>query len=256
MLLRFTLSLVFILFNAFFVKATPNNQTSREKRFSLSSGGTSSENNTYLRESSGTAPGSSYTICKSASDICRIRLDLTVFIEAFFVVIVDASDQCHVASFSLGTTPLVTRSWDIKVTQFTCSQEVGATHLSNQHYKLCIRRESGYCSICYAPFSTGSEPDDEVTFGLSDDPVGAECSKDYLVIPAGVDTKTDGDLEATDMSNAQRICGNVFSIDEPTSVSICAKSAPFFVEFKSDGDEAEGTGTPGFSLNYKQMICP
>ncbi|XP_059086989.1 uncharacterized protein LOC131883517 [Tigriopus californicus] len=230
MLLRFTLSLVFILFNAFFVKATPNNQTSREKRFSLSSGGTSSENNTYLRESSGTAPGSSYTICKSASDICRIRLDLTTFsisgpategegaigncvTDQFSItapgsrgspiicgfntgqhLIVDASDQCHVASFSLGTTPLVTRSWDIKVTQFTCSQEVGGpagclqffmgvsgtisnfnfpasmtvsaetTHLSNQHYKLCIRRESGYCSICYAPFSTGSEPDDEVNF--------------------------------------------------------------------------------------------
>ncbi|XP_059087180.1 uncharacterized protein LOC131883679 [Tigriopus californicus] len=134
------------------------------------------------------------------------------------------------------------------------------THLSNQHFKLCIRRESGYCSICYAPFSSGSEPDVEFTFGLSAaaSPTEIGCLTDYLVIPAGVDTKMDGDLEATDMSNAQRICGIAFSIDEPTSVSICSRSAPFFVEFKSDGDEAplEENGSVGFSLNYQQMVCP
>eukprot|EP00095_Tigriopus_kingsejongensis_P007868 maker-scaffold127_size327531-snap-gene-0.7 protein:Tk07868 transcript:maker-scaffold127_size327531-snap-gene-0.7-mRNA-1 annotation:"PREDICTED: uncharacterized protein LOC101744434" len=200
--------------------------------FSLGCGSTSSENCTYLTQTSSTTTASCvYNICKCSSDICRIRFDFTTFsiagpytgttgviniqdggalgdclTDQFSItnpsgagtpvicgfntgqhMIVDASDGCHKASFSLGSSSSVTRSWDVKVTQFTCNQDLGgpsdclqyftgisgtissfnfptasttvpatATHLSNQCYDMCIRRASGYCSICYVPIEANS----------------------------------------------------------------------------------------------------
>ncbi|XP_059086991.1 uncharacterized protein LOC131883520 [Tigriopus californicus] len=97
-------------------------------------------------------------------------------------IIVDANDQCHEAVFNLGGGGGFSRSWDIKVTQFSCNEELGGpegclqyftgpsgtissfnfpttaamigattTHISNQCYKMCIRRQSGFCAICYVP---------------------------------------------------------------------------------------------------------
>ncbi|TRY72225.1 hypothetical protein TCAL_16133, partial [Tigriopus californicus] len=39
-------------------------------------------------------------------------------------IIVDASDQCHKAAFTLSGSAAM-RAWDIKVTQYKCSQEEG-----------------------------------------------------------------------------------------------------------------------------------
>ena len=32
-----------------------------------------------------------------------------------------------------------------------CFCYVEATHLSDQNYEICFRRESGYCAICFTP---------------------------------------------------------------------------------------------------------
>merc|ERR1712223_96906 len=56
--------------------------------FSLACGGTASENQTYLTQTSATAVASpcTYTICPCSSSICRIRYDFTTFIIATQVV--------------------------------------------------------------------------------------------------------------------------------------------------------------------------
>ena len=61
------------------------------------------------------------------------------------------------------------------------------THLQNQNYQICIRRESGYCYICYAPWNSiqGGE-----SFGLSinaaDDMdhsvTNTYCITDYITV--------------------------------------------------------------------------
>eukprot|EP00094_Tigriopus_californicus_P009922 TCALIF_09568-PA protein Name:"Protein of unknown function" AED:0.23 eAED:0.23 QI:77/0/0.8/1/1/1/5/0/132 len=70
-------------------------------------------------------------------------------------VIVDASDACHTANFVMSGTG--TRSWDIKVTQYKCGDEMGATHLSNQLYSMCWRQEVGTCGICWEVVNTGQD---------------------------------------------------------------------------------------------------
>jgi hypothetical protein len=96
----------------------------------------------------------------------------------------DASDDCHSLNFQLGNVAtgiasIATRTWSIKVTQYSCDYEnlapngcdqwhfgsdasnyvqtfnfqsgtgVGR-HLANQEQQICIRRETGMCRICYS----------------------------------------------------------------------------------------------------------
>jgi len=108
-----------------------------------------------------------------------------------FHVYFDASDECNLLDFQLGNraiglTAAATRSWSIKVTQYSCDYDnkapSGCTqyhfgssgtnyvrtfnwiqsgaaaptgrHLANQHQVICIRRESGNCRICYSADAT------------------------------------------------------------------------------------------------------
>ena len=91
-------------------------------------------------------------------------------------VYVDASDSCNQLAFILGTTSTTTRQWSIKVTQYSCTfnnlAPSGCTqyffgtdaasgtvssfnfdqgiHLANQNQRICFRRESGQCRMCYS----------------------------------------------------------------------------------------------------------
>ncbi|TRY80950.1 hypothetical protein TCAL_09568 [Tigriopus californicus] len=134
-------------------------------------------------------------------------------------MIVDASDACHTANFVMSGTG--TRSWDIKVTQYKCGDEMGGdsgclqwftgetgtfasfnfptttaalppttTHLSNQLYSMCWRQEVGTCGICWEVVNTGQDTE---SFGLSTGrlklPHGdtdGRCIDDYLLIPDAV----------------------------------------------------------------------
>merc|ERR1712110_1395127 len=123
-------------------------------------------------------------------------------------MIVDADrtgNTCHTALFNIGGTTSTSRSWNILVTQYACGdtdksgwpgclqyytatssniQNFGfpptitavtsaVTHLSNQHYDICIRRASGYCYICYNPtiivsgIAIGTPIIAQISFGLS-----------------------------------------------------------------------------------------
>jgi len=96
----------------------------------------------------------------------------------------EASDSCNGLNFQLGNVAqgianIGTRSWSIKVTQYSCSYEnlaptgcdqwhfgSGGTnyvqtfnyqsgrgvgrHLANQRQTICVRRESGMCRICWS----------------------------------------------------------------------------------------------------------
>ena len=124
-----------------------------------------------------------------------------MFLEDFnFVhisVIVDASTQCVTATFNLGASSSEARSWDIKVTQHTCAERhdiagpdgclqyftgtsgtisnfnypttdttvsLATTHLQNQNYDICFRREANRCAICFTPAIATPTP---MSFGLS-----------------------------------------------------------------------------------------
>ncbi|XP_059087177.1 uncharacterized protein LOC131883677 [Tigriopus californicus] len=240
-------------------------------------------------------------------------------------IIVDASDQCHKAAFTLSGSA-ATRSWDIKVTQYTCSQQEGGpdgclqyftgtsgtissfnfptasaavsaqtTHLSNQCYNICIRRESGRCAICYVPnFAdsiAGAIISSQVAFGLSVSPAaiaesatGADCTTDYLLIPGAQDVIGPAMPLAQEvaMSGLQgRICGRVLSsmtgkglgdaylVGTPAmQISVCSQATPFVITFKTDDNEVETGadaltaevkvapgGIIGFSLDYQQLAC-
>lgn len=90
----------------------------------------------------------------------------------------DASDACHDLNFQLGQTgigtSLATRTWSIKITQYSCNYENlapsgcdqyyygtgamnmvktfnfdGGKHLADQMQTICVRREAGNCRICW-----------------------------------------------------------------------------------------------------------
>ncbi|XP_059087673.1 uncharacterized protein LOC131884050 [Tigriopus californicus] len=223
-------------------------------------------------------------------------------------IIVDASDQCHKAAFTLSGSA-ATRSWDIKVTQYKCSQEEGGpdgclqyftgtsgtissfnfptssaavsaqtTHLSNQCYNICIRRESGRCAICYVPnFAdsiAGAIESSQVAFGLSLSPdadvksaTGSACTTDYLLIPGAQDVIGPATPLAQEvaMSGLEgRICGRVLSsivdkaltdayvVADPTKqISVCSQATPFVITFKTDNNEAETAITDATTAEVK-----
>lgn len=96
-------------------------------------------------------------------------------------VYVDASSACNILSFQLGGTGK--RSWEIKVTQYSCNYDnlapsgctqyyfgkpegkfqsfnyVGGVHLADQNQNICIRREKNICRICYATADTANSFD-------------------------------------------------------------------------------------------------
>ena len=139
-------------------------------------------------------------------------------------MIVDVSNsQCQTASFGISTSTSDTRQWDIKVTQYACGDEDNGgppgclqyftgtfgdiasygfppsittitstvSHLKNQYYDACFRRESGYCYLCYSASFAGTAVIAQNSFGLSvsqkadatgSSNVGTQCTTDYLIV--------------------------------------------------------------------------
>merc|ERR1711935_653487 len=192
-------------------------------------------------------------------------------------MIVDADrtgNSCHTAAFNIGGTTSTSRSWNVLITQYACGDTdssgwpgclqyytatasniqnfgfpptittvtSGVTHLSNQHYDICIRRASGSCYICYSP----------------------------TIIAA---------ISAAALTNGGRICGRVLasitaaeSDDTIAGVgTVCARHLPFRVGVDFDNNErdsivtadktttTEQCGSPGgivgFKLTYFQVSC-
>ena len=134
------------------------------------------------------------------------------------MILDSTGSACHNINFNIGASTGTTRSWDIYVTQYTCGQEDEAgppgclqyytgttglvktyaygtsntasstsestTHLQNQNYNVCVRREKGYCYICWAEWDT----DDSFGLSLSDTAAiakagsGTDCTLDYVTV--------------------------------------------------------------------------
>merc|ERR1711971_1366301 len=243
-------------------------------------------------------------------------------------MIVDADpsgNNCHRALFAIGGSTSTSRSWDIRVTQYACGdydssgwpgclqyytatasniQNFGfpptittvtskVTHLSNQHYDICIRRASGSCYICYSPtiISTilaaiGTPITTQISFGVSIGATAANpaslisntCTQDWIEIP-GADTAAIAAISAAALTNGGRVCGRVLasitaaeSDDVIAGVgTVCARHLPFRVGVNFDNAErdsiviadmttlTEQNGSPGgivgFKLTYFQVSC-
>lgn len=228
-------------------------------------------------------------------------------------MIIDSSgSQCQEVNFHIGASTSTTRSWDIYVTQYTCGQEdiagprgclqyftgtsgtvksfnfnpsntaaaagtdASTTHLQNQHYEICIRREAGYCYNCYIPFNAINGA---ASYGLgvatADNAIaksaqGTSCIGDYIVIPQG-QTSTLASATAVDATAFERFCGRYLNVITNTegSVSVCSRIYPFRIGVNFDNtelctaldmtqlceaDTAPG-GIIGFALNYVQGSC-
>uniref|UniRef100_A0A0K2UM05 Putative LOC100745028 [Bombus impatiens] n=1 Tax=Lepeophtheirus salmonis TaxID=72036 RepID=A0A0K2UM05_LEPSM len=296
----------------------------------LGCGGTSSENCTYIEQSSFTSSSSlssnpcSYKICKLSDHVCRIRLDFTKHVLADPVsgtavvgavnvidsryahgqctedrftfssigkngapvicgyntgqhMILDASEQCNVLSFTVGSSTAVSREWSIKVTQYNCGDlnagpsgclqyftddsgsfstfnfrtdsatvSATATHLANQEYSICIRRTANKCRVCYSPHINDPAADadtlPQASYGISLSSNAASKS--------GADTDCTTDfieipgavantvtVPTTDGTN--RICGRFFAAarDAVDSATVCSLQVPFQINVNFDENE-------------------
>merc|ERR1712172_167385 len=239
-------------------------------------------------------------------------------------MIVDAdrtANTCHTALFNIGGTTSTSRSWNILVTQYACGdtdnsgwpgclqyytatssniQNFGfpptitavtsaVTHLSNQHYDICIRRASGYCYICYNPtiivtgIAIGTPIAAQISFGLSiggiaaspSALISADCTQDWIEIP-GADTAAIAAISTAALANGGRLCGRALSsvtdlLTTTTAGTVCGRHLPFRVGVDFDNNErdsivaadmttvTEQNGSPGgiigFKLTYFQVSC-
>lgn len=219
-------------------------------------------------------------------------------------IFMDMGEGCATIHFNLvAAQSMTSRRWDIRVVQYVCGDTnagpenclqyhmgvTGAfrsfnyptnfptpttTHLSNQDYAICIRRDAASCYICYNHFLQDgclecTTPAAEVqtvtlgpTFGISADngaaaksAVDTHCSLDYLMIPGGATediakvgstiATCDGAAANVDSCERYLFCGRFLSTDDDAAQnnaagvmnSVCTRQEPFMVWFHTDADE-------------------
>ncbi|CAB4066496.1 unnamed protein product [Lepeophtheirus salmonis] len=296
--------------------------------FTADCGGTITENSTLLEISSRTTD-CTYTICRCSDNVCRIRLDFMVnfFVlsgptvstdganqgdcntDSFSLtssqgaspvicgfnsgqhIIVEADQGCNTALFNIdGGSTMVTRMWNINVTQFLCGDEFGgppgclqfftsntgvvksfnyntvatSNHLSNQDYNVCFRRQEGNCRICYSSFKVGIKQ----TFGLSKSTnkltasgVDTDCTEDFIEIPGA--TQVTIKKVTKIVVSVNKNCGRFLDTNRLKTLpqTICSFSVPFRFRFKTDANEFiqvgkgpdlnEAKGDPSGLLGFK-----
>jgi len=236
---------------------------------------------------------------------------------------VDTRKGCQTAAFTIGGATggnNFMRSWDIKVTQYGCgNQDVSgppgclqyftgetgdimsfnfptgnavtatATHLSNQKYSVCVRREASMGCICYSaaePAGAGLTVATQGSFGVSASTVAAaaksgtdaDCTADWIEIPdafgnAQLPTIPRGAVTnqgATTAQLAQKFCGRKLNNQrkQAATITVCSGVLPFRLGVNFDADEVIGAtdatdderaiatgGIVGFKLQYKQVAC-
>merc|ERR1711976_50925 len=207
---------------------------------------------------------------------------------------VDSSSQCNDLAFNIGAgTSTVTRSWTIKITQYSCDYDNlapdgctqyffgtardvvktynfdGGQHLASQDQNICVRRERGTCRICW---STTAEGDFELTTGMVGSTgtaklpskgccgYGTDCANtatgfDCAIIPSPSNTK------GTELATAfEGICGGELSTEDASAdaKTVCSMSVPFNIRFLSDLYETDAEDEVlqnGFRLSYTLRSC-
>jgi len=211
----------------------------------------------------------------------------------------DASDNCHNLLLNFGqwsndNTIPTTRSVSIKVSQIACASAHRAppgctqyftsaaggvksfstfnyaqgVHLANQKQIICFRREQGNCQICYSAAAATdvhlSGTGAKVTtidssccdYGITGKKVigGGDC----IILP-GAAKKTGTAIKGVCQAGGQK---GLATVGGTTAATVCSKTAPFRVEFISDGIEIMATtttiadlGSKGIKLKYWQNAC-
>ena len=167
--------------------------------------------------------------------------------------------------FCAGT--IASFNWDTSsTTPLDSNTALTSAHLSNQRYDICIRRASGYCSICYTPHVLSTAADAASSFGISacDPTVAASRESATDTLCTGVTTLATGAtitsfgygdyLEIPNFQKApgvdgtigaNKICGGVFNsiISEAGHETLCSFSTPFRLGVTFDADEAINLNT-------------
>jgi len=212
---------------------------------------------------------------------------------------IEATEECAQMSFQLSDASTVTRKWAIKILQFSCEYENlapkgclqyfygpkgegavksfnfdGGIHLANQNQKICVRRESGMCRICWAHAAM----EFDVSFGMDGaDTMGLPGAKDSCCGYGTKGTKTNYDCviipRASKQATADKLvggsefCGRALATKTAgmpgAAATVCSKVVPFGIRFLSDTFEFDdGTAmkeakndAKGFKLSYKQESC-
>jgi len=246
-------------------------------------------------------------------------------------MILDTDGQnCQDALFTIGS-DTHTRKWNIHVTQYTCEEmetsmgagpsgclqyytgttghiasfgfpvaasltgttAVGATvtHLNDQDYKICFRKESGTVKLCFHDKkATSQSATDQGTYGLSVSPdygkgqaaQDSDCLTDYLEFSGGVyggasgsngcstsTSTTSGVCSASThpklptIAAKTKLCGRYLAASKATSKAssthetVCSLSSPYEVRVHFDGLENQGvlTGSSATGTVTKRVQC-
>jgi len=214
-------------------------------------------------------------------------------------MIVDADadgNTCQTALFSIGAATTTSRRWEIRATQYGCGDEDSAgapgclqyytatssviqnfgwpvgittvatsvTHLSNQHYDICIRRGAGMCYICYNPtlcanpctaLAAIGDPlaiAGQRSFGVgssgmvidTSSATGSLCTTDFLEIPGATTAGIAAIVApANPVTLGNKICGRAFSaiqdhvLTNAGAWTVCSRAMPFRVGVNFDSQE-------------------
>lgn len=204
----------------------------------------------------------------------------------------DASDACNSLDFQFGNVAqglgtVATRSWSIKINQYSCDYEnlapSGCTqwhfasdatnfvytfnyqtgrgvgkHLAHQRQVTCIRRETGNCKICWSVtaatdigVSGKTDAATGVVLGTMCCNYGADGNK---IVTAGYDCIIlPGAMDTASAVKPPKICGSqmgIITAAGTTQKTVCSKSYPFRIEFHSDGYEVSIAMKEGVAGNH------
>merc|ERR1712109_255861 len=137
---------------------------------------------------------------------------------------------------------------------------IGATvtHLANQHYSACFRRQTGMCTICFVPaiaIASTNSASIQSSFGLSHGGSSAtqgtsgiaadQCENDYVTIPFGTSQVTTAQgtslfVYTADTTNkdkkdlGSRYCGRILAIGDPAGTT-SANAITASIAYKTSG---------------------
>jgi len=174
------------------------------------------------------------------------------------------------------------RLWDIKASQIPCGTNYAppdgclqyqegltgrietfnfasttSTHLKDQSYAVCIRRESGYCCVQYQVCSDADSFNIDSVTANKVAKVDTDCTLDYITIETSTSGCVPGGGGATFTS---RYCGRKLNplTAGDANVPICDCTFPFEVNIKTDALAESGSAAKvnrGVCLEYTQIPC-
>lgn len=224
---------------------------------------------------------------RSSPLICGENANQHMILEA-------CGSECLTVRMGISDSTSTSRALDIRVTQYRCGDEQGgppgclqyfenttgkirsfnfpdttagtaitynyAFHLTNQHYKTCIRRGNGNEIICYTACTTDAGEDENAVAKIADDQgsfglsasnakqsmsiIDTSCSTDYIWIPFGYNsnqftTAISAQDSPPEVERPSRFCGRYFQTNTATfaSTSVCSYQTPFELGVDFDDDE-------------------